>query len=308
MRTFRPGGASWSASGASGSDAMVPRRFLAGWVAALWLALAGVVSAADLRFRKEADGGFSFDTGALRGRLRAGGKSMGLQEVVEVATGRRLDRGYGWLGHYRVFANGARLGPGAWYWASEAVLGADGSVACRWPGGEGRPLELRATYRWAGATVIEMETRVRAIADISRLEVFVASYFDEAFTEAAVASGGGWVRAGRERGEWQMFPRDARAAEWIGDGRWRLPPDPVAWVVREPFSRPMAIRGSPSLCREVVLAVSAGDCFALSCPHETEAHGSLYASLFGGELRAGEEGVVRCRLELRVRHGVLGRE
>jgi len=52
-----------------------------------------------------------------------------------------------------------------------------------------------------------------------------------------------------------------------------------------------------------VLEVPDGPCFALACPHETEAHGSLYASLFGGPLRADEELSATCRLRLREGHG-----
>lgn len=263
--------------------------------------------AADLRFQKEADGGFSFDTGEWRGRLRSGGKSMGLQEVVQVHTGARLDRSNGLLSHYRVFSAGRRYGGGAWDWPSTAELsGAGETVEVHWPERPDRPFEMWATYRWLDARSVELETRVRAAADLPGFESFVASYFSESFTNAAVAlpprkggAEGRWTAATRDRGDWQIFPRDTAAVPLIGDGRWKLEPNPVAWVVREPFGTLAAgLRRSASLGIWAVFRARSEDCFAMAMPEQSEGHRSLYFSLFGRDLKAGQSATARVRLAL----------
>lgn len=43
---------------------------------------------------------YEFDTGVIRGTLRAEGKSLGLSSVVHVPSGVTLSRGYGIFSHY----------------------------------------------------------------------------------------------------------------------------------------------------------------------------------------------------------------
>lgn len=273
------------------------------------LAMGAGVGAGDTVFRADADGGFRFDTGELRGRLRLGGKSMGLQEVVHGPTGRRLDRSNGLLSHYRVFTQGKRYGGGAWDWPGRAVLGADGAVTVTWPAEAGRPFELRAMYRWVDPAVVEVVTEVRAEAALPGFEVFLASYFDSAFDRARVALGAvdgkaaQWVPATRERGEWQMVPRERGVVRLIEDGRWRLEPNPVTWVVGDPFgSLAWAVReaGSGPEGLRAGLMAPGTDCFAVAMPHQAEAHYSVYLSLFGREVRAGEVAQARARLVVAV--------
>lgn len=56
-----------------------------------------------LAFRPGIDGSFTFDTGALRGALRTDGKSFGLQSVIHIASGRRLDASNGLFGRYSLY-------------------------------------------------------------------------------------------------------------------------------------------------------------------------------------------------------------
>src|SRR5512137_1801862 len=129
---------------------------------------------------------FVFDTGVLKGKLRAGGKSKGLSAVVHIPTGVRLDSSMGLFGHYRVFSANKRYGTAGWDWPSEAKLLPDGSVEAHWPAAEDRPFELRAVYRWAAPNILDLETRVQAQASLEKFESFLASYFTEGFTNACV--------------------------------------------------------------------------------------------------------------------------
>src|SRR5208337_1728512 len=85
-------------------------------------------TAPSLAFLSDGTNGFTFDTGLLRGRLRAGGRSQGVSQVFHVPTGLRLDGSMGLFSHYRVFSAGQRYGTAAWDWSSEASLRPDGSV------------------------------------------------------------------------------------------------------------------------------------------------------------------------------------
>ncbi len=249
------------------------------------------------RFVPTSDGGFAFDTGILRGRLRIGGKSLGLQDVVHLPTGTRLDRSNGLLSHYRVFANGRRWGSGAWDWPSLARLRDDGAVEVTWSATPERRFGLQATYRWQDPVTVDLETTVTAEMALSGFESFVASYFHESFTRAAVATGpSGWLRLDRSAGDWQIFPRDEAAMTLIRDGRWRLEPHPVEWQLRPRLTTPLARRWIPATGLSAVLMAPSAECFAVSSPHETEAHYSTYLSLFGRDLKPGESARARTRL------------
>jgi hypothetical protein len=254
--------------------------------------------------RFEADGakGFTFDTGVMRGRLRADGKSLGLTEVYHVGTGRRLDAGHGLLGHYRVFTKGVRYGGGAWDWPSTATLVDPRTVEVRWSAEDKRPFTLRAVYRLAKPSTIEVETVVEPSQELTAFEVFLASYFDRAFTNAVVLARVGdqadFVEATPERGDWQMYARDEAARAVILDGRWRLEPNPVAWTFPFEFAGPVAMvqRRAEGAGVSAVLSAPATDCFAIALPQQTEGHYSLYLSLFGRTIPAGES--VRTRAQL----------
>jgi hypothetical protein len=251
-------------------------------------------------------GEYLFDTGLLRGKLRPEGRSRGLSSVLHVPTGATLDKGHGLLGFYRVFTTGTRYGPGAWEWPSTAELLADGAVLVRWPSAEGRPFELTSTYRWRTPVVIEVEARVKARQQLRQFEVFLASYFDPAFTNAlayvqANPEGGGnpgFLAAQQSFGEWLMYPRDQAAVALITDGRWKLEPNPVNWTLLPALAAPIGLRRAPQSGLTAVLMAPATDCFAIATPHQAEGHYSMYLSLFGRDIKADETANARVRLWL----------
>ncbi|MHB1308307.1 MAG: sugar phosphate isomerase/epimerase family protein [Limisphaerales bacterium] len=263
-----------------------------------------------LRFQSDGRGGFTFDTGQLRGRLHADGKSLGLTEVHHVATGARLDHGYGLLSHYRVFANGKRFGAGAWDWPSQAILLDDGGVEVRWASALDRPFAMKAVYRLAGPEAVEVRTTVEPQAALRGFEVYLASYADAAFTNARVRvkTNGGeaiFAAATPDQGVWQMYPRDAAARALIADGRWNLEPHPVAWTFPAEIAGPdlQVRRRAAGSGLNLLLTASTADCFAVSTPHETEAHYSTYLSLFGRNLEPGESTTARAQLAVGVTSG-----
>ena len=281
-----------------------------GWLGAVVLvvipaaATAGQTASSRLAFQANDKGEYTFDTGVLRGALRPEGKSRGLSSVVHIPSGTRLDRSMGMLGYYRVFTTNHRYGPGAWYWPSTATLLPDGAVLVTWPEAADRPFEMTALYRWKDPQTIDVQTTVTAGKDLTGFESFLATYLDEAFPspfayigESPDANGKpGFLLAAKSHGTWQMFPRDARSLPTIHDGRWKLDPNPVDWAIMPQLAAPVCLRRSSTSDLAVILMASPQDCFAIATPHAGEGHYSLYLSLFGHNIKAGETATAHTRL------------
>lgn len=259
---------------------------------------------ARLKFTSDGTNGFVFDTGVLRGKLRADGKSKGLSSVVHVPSGTVLDRSMGLFGHYRVFSANQRYGAGAWDWPSAATLRADGAVDVLWPSAADRPFELRATYRWSKPDTLDVQTTVVAKTNLAKFESFLACYFTEGFTNSLVyaaelpgkSAGPGFLAAEPSWGTWLAFARDDAAVAIVRDGRWTLPPSPVEWVKMPRLARPLGLRRNPATGLTAVIMSPPTDAFAVCTPIQTEQHYSMYLSLIGRDLKPGESASARARL------------
>ncbi len=278
-------------------------RFITTMVALCMLAPAVHSADGRLGFRPGTNGGFTFDTGVLRGNLRAGGKSLGLTSVTHIPTGTLLDRSMGLFSHYRLFTSGKRHGPGVWDMPGTATLRGDGAVETTLPNATDRPFEMTAVFRWHDAQSLDLETTVRADQPLPGFEVFLASYFGPQFTNALVFARNGttggqprFVAAERQAAYWHMYSLDEAADGFIRDGRWKFPPYPVEWTVCGRLVKPIAIRRAPGLKLDAVLMAPGADCFAVATPFQTESHYSMYLSLFGRDIKAGEVARTRCRL------------
>ena len=131
-------------------------------------------------------------------------------------------------------------------------------------------------------------------------ESFLASYFAEGFTNSCVYAQSTaqpkLEAADRGYGIWQAFPRDDQAVSIIQDGRWKILPNPVDWVIRPHLAKPLGVRRCPANGVSVLLMSPPRDCFAVLTPFEAEPHRSLYLSLFGKDLKAGETARALARL------------
>jgi hypothetical protein len=281
-------------------------KVIANMVAAIALVQVPIAAlgAPSLRFEPAGTNEFVFNTGILKGKLHAEGKSRGLSSVVHIPSGLRLDASMGLVSHYRVFTSNRRYGTAAWDWPSEGRLLADGGVEITWVSTPDRPFGLRAVYRWTSPAVLDLETSVLAKTNLARFESFLASYFSATFTNSRVYVMGVPGRSGTERflgaepeaGVWQAFPRDEEALKLIQDGRWRFEPNPVDWAIMPRLACPLGFRRAPASGLTAVLMAPREDCFALLTPHQAEPHYSLYLSLFGGDVRSGETARAHTRL------------
>jgi len=254
---------------------------------------------------------YHFDTGALRGTLRAGGRSQGLGPVQDIGAGKAISGPFGLLSPYRLLTADARFGTAAWDWASQARLLENCAVEVRWDADREHPLEMTAKYRFAAADTIDLTLTVKPKQDLRGFELFLASYFagferSFAYVRGAASKAGGHnpllVEATPADGHWQVFPRDNEAKRLYADGRWKRPPHPVDWVVRWPLAAPLAVRRDRGSGSAAAVMAPAGDCFAVAMPYGEDPHRSVYLSLFGRDVKAGETAVARVRLV--VRHGL----
>lgn len=251
-------------------------------------------------------GGFEFNTGVLRGKIARGGQAVGLTEVMHVPTGARLDSSMGLLSHYRVFTRGRRYGAGAWEWPCKTRQLTDRSVEITWEPDVDRPFEMHARYDLRSPTEIDLQTTVLPFRKLEAFEVFIASYFSGAFTNSMVVvrdgeeSGGTAVlkRAVQEAGLWQMYARDKTVYAVITDGRWKLPPHPVDWMLYPVLAKPIGVRRAESLGLTIALLGTPDTCFAVAMPHETEVHYSVYLSQWGCDLEPGKPVTATTRLKL----------
>ncbi|MCX5684555.1 MAG: hypothetical protein NT049_12825 [Planctomycetota bacterium] len=268
---------------------------------------AAPAAAADVKLAFAAAGQeYTFNTGLLRGTLRGGGKSKGLLPVKcgDAAIAGSL----GILSPYRLLTADARFGTAAWDWASQAQLLPDGAVEVRWSPDADHPLEMTAVYRWAAANTLDFTATVKPQRDLKKFELFLASYFagfpvSQVYVQENPQAAGkpAFMEAVQAAAVWQAFPRDDAAAGIINDGRWKFPPNPVEWKIMPRLAAPLAMRRDAKTGLAAVLMAPPGDCFAVLTPFGEEGHRSLYLSLFGRDLKAGEPATARARL-------VVGRE
>ena len=257
-----------------------------------------------LAFTAKKDGGYEFDTGILRGGLRKDGKGLGLSSAMHIPTGTTLNGAYGILSYYRVFTTNKRYGTAAWSWPSTSKLLPDGAVQVTWPAADDRPFEMTSIYRFRDDSTVDVETIVKAGKDLSKFEVFLASYFHESFPVPQVyvaaspeAEGKpAFLTAKKSFGDWQMFPRNEAVVPIIRDGRWQKEPNPVDWKIMPAMAMPIALRRGSQAAPTAILMAPPDDCFAIATPYEGEGHYSMYFSLFGRDIKAGQTAKARLRL------------
>ena len=265
---------------------------------------AGAEPASPSKLAFTADGkGYRFDTGELQGELRSQGKSLGLRPVVDKASGATLTHSMGLFSHYRLLDAETRYGGGAWYWDSRGRLLPDGAVETSWSADEQHPFDMRAVFHWATPHTFDVTTRVTPRKDLRRFEVFLASYFHGfdtslAYVKECPETGGkaGFCEATKAAGPWQVFPRDEEALKLYADGRWKRPPSPVEWKPRPALAAPLAMRRDGKTGLVALVMAPPDDCFAIATPFSGEGHRSLYLSLLGRDLKAGQTATVRARL------------
>ncbi len=248
-------------------------------------------------------GEFSIETSVLRGTLAVGGLSFGLHPIVHVADNTELTgpTPMGLLNYYRIFTTNFRYGESLRALPSEKKLVSPDTVRMHWPATEYQPFDLTGVYQCIAPDTIELETIVEAKATLPDFDVFLASYLTQTFPVSSVyvKSNTGpdhFITAEPEHGVWQVFPKDTAAVALVKDGRWDIPPSPVDWAIGPEFKAPIIYRRAGHSNLTVAMMADPEECFALFTSMRDEGHYSMYVSLFGRTLEAGETARARVRL------------
>ena len=271
----------------------------------------------DLKFKTAGADAFTFDTGTLRGKLVAGPQSQGIISLVDAKTGKELTAGhaeYGLFSVYRLLYTNGRWGPAGWEMPKEAKLTADGNLQIAWPPKDDHPVELAAEYRWKAADTLDLEVSAKPAKDAPKFELFLASYFNadcwaDVYLKPGYHGGGepALVPANAcplTLGTYLAFPRDRAAAQTFFDERWDKEPHPVQWSITRCMAGPLAVQRDQKDKLSVVLMARPEDCFAIDMPYNmtppdgVAGHHSIYFSLFGKDVKAGE--TVKAHLRLLV--------
>jgi len=103
-------------------------------------------------------------------------------------------------------------------------------------------------------------------------------------------------------GGYVMYPRDKEGLAMINDGRWKIPPNaPIDWTIERDLAAPLMLRRDAELGLTAVMMSVPDDCFAMSSPWNPATptgggYRSLYQSLYGQDLKAGQPARVHMRL------------
>jgi hypothetical protein len=284
-------------------------------IAALILLLAAAVARAEqpnLAFRPGEKGYYTFDTGLLRGQMRLDGRSQGICSLVHVPSGQELAKVPGLLSYYRILVTDGRYGHAARDWLNRPEILADGRLQVVFPPAEEHPLTLTGVFQWKTPNTLDLETSLTPNRDMPQLELFLSSYFAKTFDALVFVKANMYHKDGPTLlraddnplvdGTYLMFPRDREAVGRIFDGRWNYPPNPVQWSVTRWLAGPMALRRDAATGLTAVLMSPPEDCFAVATPYNktppdgVAGHSSLYLSLLGRDVKAGETVHAHCRM------------
>ena len=256
---------------------------------------------ARLSFREDDQGYLVFDTGVVKGSLKKDGNGDFFRPITFIDPAVPIDNNHGLFVPYRFLTPQKRYGFGSWEWPRTGKLLAGGAAELSWVETPDRPFAFTATYNWKSADTLDFTVAFTPTVDLDKFELFVGSYFRQ-FTKAVVylkdAGNGkpGFVDTPKENGQAQLFPRGTGVLPIIKDGRWKFPPFPNNWSIRQAFQAPLGIKSEPNSGVAVVIMSPPEDCFAVSMFEQNAKIGCYYLSLFGKDVKKGERLIGHARM------------
>jgi hypothetical protein len=197
-------------------------------------------------------------------------------------------------------------------------------LTLHWQPTETLPLEMRAVYTIENSGNLTLDFWIRAARDLEDLEISVSSYFDFAYEPFGVLDIVSqdelrqsqpvlWKAEDQPfvRGYYIHLPRDDKGSLLRMDGRWNGDNGKtIAPAVYGPqFAWPVAVMAAPNLENEIgergitiVQSTTREVCAAISLTYSSDNekdnirnHNATYFSLFGENLKSGEERAATIR-------------
>lgn len=269
----------------------------------------------NLSFSPDGKGFFHFNTGALKGFVRADGKTQGMNSLIDKESGQEIAHGGDYPGLfslYRVFSKGKRYGDAVRDWPVEAEVLKDGGLQLHWSANGENPFDIEAAYHWRSERIMDFELTVIPKTAMQDFEVFLSSYFNPqykswVYTRSTIHNGGEPQFTAADanpllQGTYLAFPRDRQAAQLIFDGRWEIGHNPVDFAVPRFFALPIGMREDPVSGLAAAIMARPEECFAVETPYNLEppdgvaGHASLYFSFFGANAEPEKALNARARL------------
>jgi hypothetical protein len=276
----------------------------------LALFLGMFAAAPSFPFTESKPGDFSFDTGAIKGTIRADGKSQGIVELIDVASGIDVTKKPGYPGVfsvYRLFSGSKRFPDGRSAPHRGALNENRTELRIDWEPSGDNPVVLGAVFTLTDPRSIDLALQLTPRAAAPAYELFLSSYVRAEFRHFLFVKQ--TIHAGAKDepvllepmaspftdGCYLAFPRDVGACRALFDGRWQCPPNPVHFAVGRHYAVPILGSRDPTSGLSFLIFARPEDCFALETtyarpgqPDSVADHNSLYLSLGGGDLAPGK--------------------
>lgn len=259
-----------------------------------------------------------FKTASLDGTFVADGWHHGVSMLVHRPTGTPLTGGtVPLLALYRLLCRDGWLGEARE--THHSVQEHDDGVTLTWAPNPLHQVLLSGRIRIREEDAIDLAVEVVGCAAYERYEVFISNYFHSDLRPGVyVPPEPGETIVHDDtvriepvlhpvyRGLYVTFPRDEAAAHLFTDGRWRRGRNFARFLAARFYARPLAYYRHPAAGVDAVLMGRREDLAAVSMAYapaggdidDVAEHRSLYASLWGRDLRPGA--VWRTALRLQV--------
>ena len=256
---------------------------------------------------------YHFETGDLKGFIDPEGQRHGVKELVHKPTGFQVVHPkFDLLNLFLLFSTNHYRGTAR---EKERTVKAErDTLEVHWAPTDDHKAQLTASYRIVEPNLIDLDVTVRSNWPYPAYEVFLSSYFDLSMRPYVYVQGSPfddppdqprWIAPTVNDvfvGTGLVFPRDQHAARCSVDGRWDRIWSLYQWNPQRYYELPIIMQADTERGIAAVLMSRPGDCYAVISGYESDNmndpfkdQNPLYLSLFGDDLRSGDERTVRTR-------------
>ena len=257
---------------------------------------------------------YHFETEELKGFIDPEGQRHGVKKLVHKPTGLQVVHPkYDLLNLFLLFSTNHYMGTARE--KERTVEAAGDTLELQWAPTDDHRAELTARYRIVEPNLIDLDVTVRSDWPYPAYEVFLSNYFDLSMRPYVYVQGSPfddppdqprWIAPEVNDvfvGSGLVFPRDQHAARRSVDGRWDRIWALYQWNPQRYYELPITMQADIERGIAAVLMSRPEHCYAVISGYESgnlndpfKDQNPLYLSLFGDDLRPGDERTVRARI------------
>ena len=254
-----------------------------------------------------------FETDQMSGCIDPNGERHGVKELLHKPTSTQVVHPkYDLLNMFLLFSTNHNMGQ---LRTQERTIEADGSrISVHFPATDVHKVDITAVYEVKEPNLIDLSITAQSNWPYSGYEVFLSNYFDLALGPHVFVQGNPFD-VPKDTARWiapevndvfvgtgLVFPRDQHAARLSTDGRWERIWGLYQWNPQRYFELPVVMSANPEKGVAGVLMSRPEDCYAVISGYEStnmddpfKDQNPLYFSLFGDNIRVGDERTVEVR-------------